>query len=348
MSRQCSLVVVLAFILLPVPQSSAQEATHPGKLLVRMPWARLEIVLGRLRLTRCRLGQESQVSANVLEQGIEESLAFSAKTAESARLRYEYSDTRQQWRVEIDQAAQVAVQRLPRGESKQVPVRLQQPLRGPLTLVVGDGPAAREFTADGLWQLMLAEPVICRQHLNPVLQSLRSDWILEEQSQQVEQALLALARSHHARDRAKLAALVEQLGDPSFSRRQGADRQLREMGQSVVAFLNRLDESTLSVEQRSRIRQIKQSFRIYDGDTPDRVAAWLSEDQSVWLSLLERKSEVTRITAAEQLGAILGQSLAFDPAADEAIRQQQIRRLRADWGMERPILVGDAGGNPRR
>ena len=79
------------------------------------------------------------------------------------------------------------------------------------------------------------------------------------------------------------------------------------MGQPVVSFLNRLDEGTLNAEQRSRIRQIKQSFHIDDGDTPDRVAAWLSEDKSVWLSLLERKSEATRTTAAEQLGAILGQ-----------------------------------------
>ena len=348
MFRRNVLIAMLAFVLLPAPQAYAQDASRPGNLLVRMPWARLEIVLGRLRLTRCRLGQESQISANLPEQGIAETLVFSAKTTESARLRYEYSDPRQQLRVEIDQTAQVAVHRLPRGESELAPVRLEQPLRGPLTLVLGDGQNAREFTADGLWQLMLAEPDICRQHLNPILQSLRSDWMLEEQSQQVEQALLALARSQHTPDRAKLAALVEQLSDPDFSRRQGADRQLREMGQLAVSFLNRLDERTLNAEQRSRIRQIKQAFHIDDGDTPDRVAAWLSEDKSVWLSLLERKSEATRTTAAKQLGELLGQTLAFDPAANETNRQQQIRRLRADLGLERPILVGDTGGNTRR
>ena len=124
MFRRSLLIALLAIVLFPVPQASAQETSRPGNLLVRMPWARLEIVLGRLRLTRCRLGQESQVSANLPEQGIEESLAFSAKTTESARLRYEYSDTQQQLRVEIDQAAQVAVHRLPRGESKLAPVRL--------------------------------------------------------------------------------------------------------------------------------------------------------------------------------------------------------------------------------
>jgi hypothetical protein len=84
------------------------------------------------------------------------------------------------------------------------------------------------------------------------------------------------------------------------------------------------------------------------GDTPARVAAWLTDDKSVWLSLLERQSEATRSIAAGQLGAILGQSLAFDPVADGAARQQQVRRLRAELGLERPILVGDAGGSVRR
>ncbi|MCU0874862.1 MAG: hypothetical protein MUE50_21235 [Pirellulaceae bacterium] len=348
MFRRSLLIALLALVLLPAPQASAQGTSRPGNLLVRMPWGRLEIVLGRLRLTRCRLGHESQISANVPERGIEETLAFSAKTAESARLRYEYSDAQQQLRVEIDQAAQVAVHRLPCGESRLALVRLQQPLRGPLTLVVGDGQNAREFAADGLWQLMLAEPDVCRQHLNPILQSLRSDWMLEEHSQQTEQALLMLARSQRAHDRAKLTALVEQLGDPQFSRRQGADRQLREMGQPVVSFLDRLDERTLNAEQRSRIRQIKQAFRVDDGDTPERVASWLAEDRSVWLSLLERKSEATRTTAAQQLGAILGQTLAFDPAAGDTERHHQVRRLRADLGLEQPILVGDVGGNARR
>ena len=131
MFRRNLLIAMLALVLLPAPQAYAQDASRPGNLLVRMPWARLEIVFGRLRLTRCRLGQESQISANLPEQGIAETLAFSAKTTDSARLRYEYADTEQQLRVDVEQAAQVSVERLPRGESKSARVRLQQPVARP-------------------------------------------------------------------------------------------------------------------------------------------------------------------------------------------------------------------------
>ena len=348
MSHQRSPLFVSAFILLAAAAAFGQDDSCPGNLLARMPWARLEIVFGRLQLTRCRLGQESQLSANIPEQGITESLAFSAKTADSARLRYEYADREHQLRVEIEQAANVFLEQVSRGDSKSASVRFRQPLHGPLTLVVDDGQTTQEFAADGFWQLILAEPEACRQHLLPVLQVLRSDWMLEAQSQQIEQALLAAIRLHRIPDRSELTALVQQLDDPAFGRRQEADRRLREMGQSVVSFLNRLDERSLNAEQRTRIRRIKQSLHVHDGDTPARVAAWLTDDKSVWLSLLERPSEATRTIAAGQLGTILGQSLAFDPAADETARQQQVRRLRGELGLERPILVGDAGGGLRR
>jgi hypothetical protein len=344
MSRQSFPIVLFAFLWFPLPTASGQEEPHPGNLISRMPWARLEIVFGRLRLTHCRLGQESTVSANLPEKGIAESLGFSAKTADSARLHYQYADSEQLLRVDFEQAASMTLDRVPNGESKLATVRFRQPLRGPTTLVVEDGRTTREFSADGLWQLMLAEPEVWRQHLSPILQSLRPDWMLEAQSQQIEQALLAASRGNRAPDAVRMAALVQQLRDPSFSRRQDADHQLREMGQAVVSSLNRLDERTLDAEQRSRIRQIKQSLHVYEGDTPARVAAWLVDDRAVWLALLERKNEATRSIAAGQLETILGQSLAFIPAAGEAERQQQVRRLRAELGLERPLLVGDAGG----
>ncbi len=335
-------MVWLAFVLLPVAALCGQEPEpRPGNLISRMPWARLEIVSGRLRLTHCRLGQDATASANLPEQGIAESLRFSAKTSESVQLHYQYADSRQSLRVDFEQAASMALDRVSSGESKLATVRFHQPQRGPATLAVEDGGTTREFNADGLWQLMLAEPDVCRQHLLPILQSLRPEWTLEAQSQQIEQALLAAARRNRAPDAARMTALVQQLCDPSFSRRQDADHQLREMGQAAASFLHRLDERTLDAEQRSRIRQIKQSLHVYDADTPARVAGWLADDRAVWLALMERKNEATRTIAAGQLETILGRSLAFDPAASEAERQQQVRRLRTEWVLERPSLAGD-------
>ncbi len=288
MSRQSLPIFLLAFLLLPLPAACGQDEPRPGGLISRSPWVRLEIVFGRLRLTHSRLGQESTANASLPEKGITESLAFSAKTADSSRLRYQYGDKEQSLRVDFEQAASVTLDRVPNGESKLATVRLRQPLSGPMNLAITDGQTTREFAADGLWQLMLAEPELCQQHLCPILQSLRSDWMLQAQTQQIEQALLATASLNRAPDSARMAALVQQLRDPSFARRQDADRQLREMGQSVVSFLSRLDERTLDAEQRTRIRQIRQSLHFHEGDTPTRVAAWLADDKSVWLALLER------------------------------------------------------------
>ena len=69
---------------------------------------------------------------------------------------------------------------------------------------------------------------------------------------------------------------------------------------------------------------------------------------AVWLALLERENEATRTVAAKQLEAILGHTLAFNPAAGESERRQEVRRLRAELGLARPVLVGDAGGAVRR
>ncbi len=348
MSGQSLRMMWLAVVLSSSQMAYAQDEPRPGNLISRTPWARLEIVFGRLRLTHCRLGQESTVSANVPDKGISENLAFSSKTADSARLRYQYADGEQSLRVDFEDAASVVLERVPNGTSKLATIRLRQPPRGPITVVFQEGQTTREFAADGLWQLMLAEPELCQRHLFPVLQSLRSDWILEAQLRQIEQALLAAARWNRGPDAARMAALVQQLGDPSFSRRRDADHQLRAMGQNAVSFLNRLDERTLDAEQRTRIRQIKESLHFHDGDVPARVAAWLAGDPTVWLALLERENEATRTVAAGQLGTILGRTLAIDPAAGESERGQQVRRLRAELGLERPLLVGDAGGAVRR
>lgn len=348
MSRPSMRMILLTAVLFCSQATLAQEGPRPGNLLSRTPWARLEIVLGRLRLTHCRLGQEATVSANVPEKGITESLAFSSKTADSTRLRYQYADNEQSLRVDFEQADSVVLERVPKGPSKLATVRLVQPQRGPITLVVQEGQATREFAADGLWQWMLTEPDLCRQHLSPILQALQSDWILDAQVQQIEQALLATARWNRAPDALRMGALVQQLRDPSFSRRQDADHQLRAMGQNAVSYLNRLDERTLDAEQRTRIRYIKHALHVQDGDTPNRAAAWLADDKTIWLALLERQNAATRTVAATQLERIVGQALAFDPAADEAERRQQIRRLRAELGVDKPSLASDSPSNLRR
>ena len=341
------LVLLLVFLFLAT-LATAQDLRPPGYLLARTKRARLDVVFGRIRLTKVSLGRQSVQSVSEAETGVEERLSFSAKRANSARLCYQYLDAHQQLLVDIEDVARVTIERLPRGGSDIVAVRLRQPLQGDLVLSVEDDGNSYEVSAETLWHLVLAEPEICNIYLIPILQSLRTDWFLDTQIQQVEAALLTAARRGRLPDTAKMSELVQQLGHPKFSRRQAAHHELRQLGQTAVSFLERLDERSLQVEQRTRVRQIKRSLQLNTGDTPMRVASWLADDKAVWLSLMEHENQTKRQLATRHLEAITGESLAFDPTASPAERRGQVHRLRSQWGLDRPILVGSAGNDLRR
>lgn len=322
-------------------RSDGQEDTPPGNLIARCKWARFEIVSGRVTLTDTRLGQKSTLASNNPEKGIRESLSFSAKSPESASLHYEYASASQRMFVDVERSKQVTISLLSRVDNDFAAVRYRQPARGDVTLVIDDDVETREIVAPSFWHLMLAEREMCCRHLVPVLESVRPNWRLEPRARQLEDALFDVARSGKLPDAGRLRQLVRQLRHPKFERRQAADRQLREMGQSVLAFLERLDEKALDVEQRTRVRNIKQALTVTDGDTPVRVASWLADNSHIWLTLLDRADAKKRSTAAKHLEMICGQSLPFDPLASDMDRRRQIDQLRSDLGLDRPILVSE-------
>jgi len=249
--------------------------------------------------------------------------------------------------VDVERSKQVTISRLSRADDHVAAVRYRQPARGNVTLVIEGVDQTREMVAPGFWHLMLAEPDVCRKHLLPVLESIRHNWGLETKTRQLEDALFAVARSGKLPDADRLRQLVRQLRHPKFERRQEADRQLRDMGQSVLAFLERLDEEALDAEQRTRIRRIKQALTVTDGDTPVRVASWLADSSHVWLALLDRADANKRSTAAKHLEMICGQPLPFDPLASEIDRRRQIDQLRVDMGLQSPILMSEREGTGR-
>lgn len=344
--RKC---LVLSFASLALATHAfAQEQQTPGNLLGRTTRARLEVVSGRIQLTDVRLGRRAALTSNDPQSNVREQLLFYAESADTARLSYLYADQRQQLIVDVDQSADLTIDQRPCGESGVPTVRLHQPRRGDMILTVEDGDLAREVTGGSIWHLMLTEPKLCNRYLVPILQSLRSDWVLDEQAQRIEAALLAEARRGHLPDTAKMEQLVAQLKHAEFSRRQAADRQLRRMGHAAVGFLDRLDERTLDVEQRTRIRRIRGSLQSNAGDTPARVALWLAEDRAVWLALLQREDIATRQLAAQHLGAIIGKPLAFTPGATAAERRGQLHRLRAELGLDHPVVADGSGSRLNR
>lgn len=319
-------------------KSPGQDQSAPGGLVARCNWARLEIISGRVTLTDTRLGRRSTMTAGEPGTGVKETLSFSAKSPDAAWLHYEYADDEQRMFVDIERSKRVTIERVPVAGSQLATMRFRQPERGEITFVIDSGDGSRRIVGDSFWHLALAEPHLFRDHLAPLLESLRPDWRLVWTAGRVEAALLDVARQTQLPDTKRMERLVTQLSHSEFVRRQAADRQLRELGQSAFAYLDGLDERTLDVEQRTRIRRIKKSLKINQRDTPARVATWLAGDIAIWLALLDRE-EQKRIVAAKHLALLTGENLAFDPLAGDIERRNQISQLRADFGLDQPVLI---------
>jgi len=297
-------------------------------------------------LTDTPLGRQSTITSSGPSTGVKETLSFSARGPGTAWLHYEYADDKQRIFVDVERSRRVTIERVPHPGSQLATVRFRQPERGKITLVVERDEHPYKAVADSFWHLALANPEAFRDYLAPILQSLRPDWRLERMAARVEAALFDAARQGQLPDVVRMEELVTQLRHSEFLRRQSAERQLRELGQSAFAYLNGLDERALDVEQRTRIRHIKKSLRVDDRDTPARVAAWLVRDIGVWLALLEREEERKRIVAARHLASLSGQAITFDPSAGEIERRRQIGRLRADFGFDPPLLISGGEDTP--
>lgn len=325
-----ALVVVLTALSLPAP-GAAEAPPQPleaPKLVeaTRRGWLRAGIVSGRVTFSATRLGNTNDTAK---AGGREERLSISI-AAEQFTASYERSTPDQRFLVEITGRDQLHVRHAPRGDAHWAPVDFRQTPDEPLRLTVGTEEQKEVYEAASLWHLLVTEPDACRKHLVPLLEVLDPQWDLDRTAEEVEAALLRAAAEGDLPDPRRWAALVEQLGDERFARREAADRALRALGRVVYTYLQQLDTSRLDAEQHYRVRRIVMALGArMDDDAPPEIATWLAGDPAIWLALLSRGDESARRLAAERLESLLGGPIPFDPAADAETRQKQIEALRA-------------------
>lgn len=319
------MILMGAVLLGPLAVASAQAQDVLLRRMIQNGWIRYGISGGRVSLGGTRLGNIS--SSRSLQPG-EESINLHN---ENGQLDLNYKRTNSEETIEITISNdRVAIHRTPRGNSSALAVHFSQTPSEPLKLTVGSGAEQQEFHARGLWQLLLAQPQPCRQHLLPLLETLRPDWKLTDTMAAVEKKLLQEAEAGGPAGRARWATLVAQLADDSFTKREAADRALRTGGAGAIAYLRQLDFSRLDAEQQLRVRRIIESQTVQNGDdSVEQIAALLAGDPSVWLALLTRPESTTRQTAARQLAALLGEPTAVDPAADPDTQKDQREQLRS-------------------
>ncbi len=181
-----------------------------------------------------------------------------------------------------------------------------------------------ELTGQTLWQLLLSNPKLCEAELIPSLQVIHTQWHLAPTVAALEKSLLRTAPITAGFDLAKTMHWVEQLGADTFRARQEAQRQLVELGPTVVPILRHLNADELDAEQRHRLRQIVRELTSDDhDDSVDHLTSLLAGDAWTWLVLIRRDEEDVRRMAWQRLSRLLPQPLEFDPAGTPEKRAAQ-------------------------
>jgi hypothetical protein len=330
-------MLVLAILVLVAGAAAAEDiAIRPQLLLNAMNngAAQFQVVSGRIAMA-CQPGVNMDMR-RVVSSRREQLTIRSAGGPVS--LKYLMVLPSQQITIDGSGSDEIQIARTPQGDTTIVPVQFVQKLRERLVLTVGAAPSARVYKAADVWHLFVAEPVVCRQHLAPLLEMLEAEGSsphLGAIATEVEAALLRLP-SPVTPDKKRWAALVERLASQRFTEREAAEQELRGLGQAVTSYLDHLDSTRLDAEQRFRVRRILNAAAEKDAEnTPEEIAVGLAADPAVWLDLMSRSDAGIRRQAAQWLSALQGEPIGFDPAADASVRAKQIEQLRAKLGAKK-------------
>ena len=291
------------------------------------PFLRFKIVEGRLILACRGLTNFQNQQTNLVRK---ETINVGNESGHPT-LHYERTTPSEQLTVNVaGSSGKFSITRVPRGKSKFTAVEFQQSASEKATLTLGGGDHRQVFQAADLWLLVIVHPQQCKENLFPLLELLRPDWKFTAMVARVEACLLARAREDATADRTRWAALVEQLGDDKFAKREAADRALRAGAAPALNYLRQLDFDYLDAEQQFRVSRIirKLTGRSED-DSADAAAASLLRNSEVWLALLSQPEKATRETAARQLTALLGKPIDVDPAAEPKTQEAKREQLRA-------------------
>jgi hypothetical protein len=321
------MALAMIAVLLWAAPSGAQDLKAMQNLnqVVRSGMVQFRVVTGRVSLNGSRVGPIQ--TANNFEKL--DSLSIQSDYNGDIVMSYNWSNSNRQLSIEVSNVSKVRIRYSGKGDDTQIPVEFYQPLQAKTVLKIGPEGKQQIYSAPNIWHLFLAYPAETKQYLVPLLELLHPNWKLSESAATLESELLRKAGNKETSDRKRWTALVEQLGDDGFAKRQAADRAIRAADPAVLSFLQQLDFSRLDAEQQFRVRRIVETLtdRLGD-DSPEQVASWLAGDASVWLVLLNRSEVATRRLAARQLIAMLGGPIPVDPEADPASQKTQMEQLR--------------------
>jgi len=323
-------LIVVAGIVLSLSFASqecgAQKRSLNGSLSGQLRIIQVRMVSGRISAV-CPVSNQSMTS-NVTGTDRRERLTLNLGGGKP-NISYESANPRESVSLNMEQGAAVTMRIDPTSQSDQPAVQFVQDSTGAVRLTIGSDDNAKEFRAKSVWQLMLAEPEACREHLLPLLQLLRPGWQVSQQAESLEEMLCRSTVSPDPAQRAVWQQAIKLLGSPRYVERERAEQQLLDGGQRIIPTLQGLSRGQLDAEQAYRVRRVvRQLTGDGEEDTPDRVAFWLAEDPRVWHALASRDDLTKRRIAASRLSLLLPAPVEFDPEATAEQRTSQLTRIR--------------------
>jgi len=244
------------------------------------------------------------------------------------RLDYHRSSPEYDVSININGGADVAIECIDRRNEADRTVKFRQQPEGPISLLIEVDGQANEYKAEGWWHMLLVHEDVARTELVPLLRILEPEWRPLETAGEVQQWLFRFAAGEDAPNRQRWEELIAQLGDEKFERRREAEIELRDFGQQMVGYLQTLDLSEQSPEQRFRIRRIVKALTGAGNDSPALVAKRLQSEPMIWMAMLDSEDLHQRTVAKGQLEAAIGKPIAFDVDGEEATRRAQLALLR--------------------
>lgn len=342
-SRRCVWAIfAVAVFLSSTPFATAQKLVMNENLTKQLGRVQLVVAGGRIVAQAPQLG--GRITSNSTDDDRNERLSIEF-TGPQPSFEYELSLPDEQFLVQVNQGERVTLKHLPRSNASELePLEFIQEPDSSILLVIGAGENRRDYRSTSLWYLLMDEPELCRDRLVPLLELLRPNWQLIKTAGEIEAGMIRAAQSPARTNREQWSNLVAQLASDSFAERRAADRLLRQVGQAIVPYLESLDPARLDAEQRFRIRRIVGQLANDEAeDLPARVMQSAAADPRAWLTLLDREEESLRRLAVEQMQELMGEEIAFDPAAEASIREEQMALLRTRFEPAAATVPSEAG-----
>jgi hypothetical protein len=317
--KPCCLWVGFALCIVTLSAQASPPETV-GALLRQSGWSRWEIQAGRLTLPHIRLAPNRTLNQESMD--VRESLHMNS-SAEHASLKYNYQAPSLEWTLEwVDQHFTL------HETSDTRSFQMEQLPNGHVTVIVlnADQPAV-ELKATGFWQFALIHTECFQHEVAPRLESLRHNWQLQSQADDIAKQLKIASASDWKSQRRRWRTAIEHLSSNSYGERVAAQALLAKERHALIPYLASLDLRSFDEEQQRRLEYLR-GVQSTANESAEEVAAALVYDQALWCQFIEQGDIATRTGAVAHLSQLLDRPIPFDTNAQADRRAAEWEKIR--------------------